>query len=167
MNLAFHKIYKLNLRKRDMGNLIGKIALLTLVGAGLVGCATYSPTLPNEPTPNISQIIPQGKPKGIDLRNGFFAESYKTGDLLDLIASIKVGEVLLKKINGVYEATETRTYHTTPSDKWNNIFDRVCFDADNLEPYRFITEEEAWSLFDKTYEEVSRGVQWVEDCDIQ
>lgn len=133
--IDFHKIYKLENISNNMGNLGQKIATLTLIGAGLVGCAT----------------MPSIKP--VDLRNGYKAESYIAADALDLATSVMAGEFTLEKDNAGYRKVKTGKYLES-AKTWNDLFDRVCTSADDKRN-RFITEKEAKALLDLMYQAIT------------
>ena len=118
-----------------MGNLAQKIAILTLIGAGLVGCST----------------IPSLRP--VDLRNGYKAESYIAADELDLAAGVMAGEFTLEKDNDSYRKIKTGKYLES-AKTWNDIFDRICISADGKRN-KFITEKEARELLDLEYKAIT------------
>jgi len=145
-----------------MKNLIQKIAPLVLATAGIVGCATYHPTQvliePVKQTPVISPSKINNQ--GIDLKNGFFAESYLTVDEVDLITQIALGEAILQKTDKGYKGIKTHSYHTTPSEIFDNTFDKFCGAIDNGD--KFLTEMETEHFLDFLYDSMHKII-WVED----
>ncbi len=150
-----------------MKNLIQKIAPIVLTIAGIIGCATYKPILPENSTKPIAkptmQLYSESKPKGIDLRNGYTVESYLTRDNLDLIASFWAGEVKLQRTDKGYVGKKTGRYLQS-ADEWNNIFDNVCKLADKT-PDKFITDIEVQDLLDSTYTTMREPIWMKSDSD--
>jgi len=147
-----------------MKNLIQKLALapLVLTAAGIIGCATSQPTQiatqPVNPTPIVSQS--KANQKGIDLRNGFFAESYSVQDNINLITEAFFGEAILRKTEKGYTGIKTQIYHTTPSEKYDNKFDEFCRKIDNGD--KFLGEMETEHFLDNFYDSIY-SVIWIED----
>jgi hypothetical protein len=146
-----------------MKNLTQKIGALVLAGAGLVGCATQPSPIPTQqenPAPIVSQIPIKPSQKGIDLRNGFYAESYSVQDNINLITEVFFGEAILKKTEKGYTGIKTQIYHTTPSEKYDNKFDEFCRKIDNGD--RFLGEMETEHFLDNFYDDMFKII-WVED----
>jgi len=147
-----------------MKNLMQKIAApLILATAGVIGCVT-----PAHPSFEISlepikpsQVTISEKSKGVDLKNGFFAESYSVFDDIHLITQVYLREVILKKTDKGYEGVKTNIYHTTPTEIYDGTFDLLCKDMDINED-KFLKKTETQSFLDMTYNAM-RKVIWVED----
>lgn len=147
-----------------MKNLIQKLGLapLVLAAAGIVGCATYQPIQATEPAKSTPVVVPQTekKSKGIDMRNGFFAESYSVTDNIDLLTQAFFGEAILVKTEKGYKGKKTMLYRTTPSEKFDAKYDEFCRKIDNGD--KFLGEMETERFLDNFYDDMFKII-WVED----
>lgn len=150
--IDFHKIYKFQCLLDIMGNLAQKIATLTLIGAGLVGCATYQPKAesPKEQEASSPIIIP-----GIDLGNGYHAESYFVEDMIDTLTGVRTGEVTIKANQEgldykIIKIKETSRYDLTSPDKWACAYNDVCKALDKGD--KFISEAEVQKYINQMFE---------------
>lgn len=145
-----------------MKNLIKKLAPVFLAGALISGCTTVTSnfTIEETTTPNsFSELKP--RVKGIILGNGYFAESYRVFDDLDLITSYTVGEKFLQKTDKGYVGESTGNYLQS-ADVWNDFYDDICLFADTNGD-NIITEKEIQTFLDLTYEHMKDSLGWVVD----
>lgn len=139
---------------------IQRVALpVILAGAGLIGCATYSPTLPKlqekKSEPKIDFVANQG----IDLGNGYHVESLEVAHEIDLLTALQKGEIkaIVRKFEGNYKIEQlgqTSKYDTTPIEEWNNAYKEICDSVDNGD--RLICESEIQRYLDKKF-----GLKWI------
>lgn len=152
-----------------MENLIQKIALFVLTGAGIMGCATYSiPLKLSAEIDSIEPVIPvyqakDSKKKLIDFGNGYFARTDKAAWDIDLIASALLNEVILKRTDNGYTKRISGLY--SKEEVWNSTFDQSCKFADTNNDY-ILEEDEVRDLLDLTYESIqerNNEIIWVEE----
>jgi hypothetical protein len=145
---------------KDLANVISGIgkslAVLTLVGAGIIGCATYS------------QSSKDSRKDLIDLGNGYYARTDKAERNIDLATSVFLGEVLLiKKSNGEYARINTSRYDTTGEMFWEAQFYESCVSAD-ANGDNILEESETKDLLDMAYDAIEKEkneIQWIEEDD--
>ncbi len=144
-----------------MKNLIQKIAPLVLATAGIIGCVTtHNPTsILTEPVNPASVVSPSKvNERGIDLRNGFFAESYLVVDDINLITRIFLGETILKKTDNGYKRIRTNAYN--PPEIFDNTYDGFCKTIDNGD--KFLTETETEYFLSRLYYDTHKIDDWLE-----
>ena len=161
---------------RNLIQKIGKrIAPIVLAGAGIIGCATYPNALedsvksePNviKPTTRVYPETSKNSKKNLkNLGNGYFARNYKSADIIDLINSVLLSEVILKKTDNGYVRINTRIYGSSKEEIWNSTFDQSCILADANNDY-ILEEDEVKDLLDMTYEAIQKRnneIIWVEE----
>jgi len=158
-------------KKLGNGKIARRLMPLTLVVAGIIGCATY----PTEPVDSIklnpiqptilndSEIFEDSKKNLIDFGNGYFARTDKAAWDIDLIASALLNEVILKKTENRYTKRITGLY--AKEEAWNSTFNQSCKFADANKDY-ILEEDEVRELLDLTYESIQKRnneIIWVEE----
>ena len=114
-------------------------------------------------TQNYSETSKDSQKNLIDLRNGYFARTYKAADTIDLITSAFLGEVILKRTDNGYTKRTTDLY--VGEEDWNSKFDQSCKLADANHDY-ILEEDETQELLDLSYDALHKhdnDVIWVEE----
>jgi len=90
----------------------------------------------------------QSQGEGVDLKNGYAAESYVTLGKLDLATAAVIGEVSPRKTTGGYELVPNERYNRAKPAEWDFWYAMVCKAADNKDEDKFITNGEAQAYLD-------------------
>jgi len=147
--------------------LLKGLAPIVLAGAGLAGCVTYQPKIVDvsEPMPiasNTAEHVSKAPEKGIDMGNGYSAESRDVSYELSQLALMQLGEITatVKQVGWDYEideTSETQRYGATPEKVYNETLSYICSKVDGNGD-KFIGESEVQDYLNKTH-----GLIWFED----